>query len=134
MRTLLLCLLAIALNGCALFSKEKLAAKPIAYCANADQTLRDACNAAVDAIEKADILAASINTGLDDSFNTGLLTRAQALAYREKTKQADRALDEAGKLVRIGSFSLALNQATVTKTLLEALNKEIAAELAKGVK
>ncbi len=134
MRTLLLCLLAIALNGCALFSKEKLAAKPIAYCANADQTLRDACNAAVDAIEKADILAASINTGLDDSFNTGLLTRAQALAYREKTKQADRALDEAGKLVRIGIFSLALNQATVTKTLLEALNKEIAAELAKGVK
>src|SRR5258706_10216143 len=134
MRTLLLCLLAIALNGCAIFSKEKLAAKPIAYCANEDQTLRDACNAAVDAIEKADILAASINTGLDDSFNTGLLTRAQALAYREKTKQADRALDEAGKLVRIGSFSLALNQATVTKTLLEALNKEIAAELAKGVK
>src|SRR5258706_11837446 len=124
MRTLLLCLLAIALNGCALFSKEKLAAKPIAYCANADQTLRDACNAAVDAIEKADILAASINTGLDDSFNTGLLTRAQALAYREKTKQADKALDEAGKLGPTGSFSLAPYQATVTKNLLEAPDKE----------
>lgn len=124
--------LAFALSGCALFSNEKLAAKEIAYCANANQTIQDACNSAVDMLEKADILASAINTGIDDSYNSKLLTKEQALGFRARTKQADAALDDAADAIRASNFTIALNKATVTKALLEALNREVAAEVAKA--
>jgi len=118
--------------GCALFSKDKLAAKPLVSCANVNKTIEASCNAAVDAIEKANILAASINTAIDDKFNAKLLTKSQAQVYRDRTKQADKALDEGTKALKDANFSVALNQANVTKALLQALDKEIAAQVAKG--
>lgn len=120
------------LSGCALFSKEKLALKPLVSCANASQTITDACNAAVDMIEKANILAASINTGLEESYDSKLLTKAQTQAYRDRTKQADVALDEATAALKSANYSIALSKASVTKALLEAINREVAAEVAKG--
>lgn len=134
MKRLCYLLLAIALSGCALFSKDRLATKQIVSCANANKTIEASCNAAVDAVEKANILAASINTGIDDSLNARTLTKAQAQAYRDRTKQADTALDAASKAIKDANYSIALNQATVTKALLEAMNREIASEIAKGQK
>lgn len=132
MKAIALVAVVLLLSGCALFSKEKLAARPLVSCANANQAIADVCNAAVDAVEKANVLAASINTGLDDSFHAKTLTKAQAQSYRDRTKQADEILDKATTALKNANYSLALNQATVTKALLEALNREIAAELAKG--
>lgn len=132
MKRLCYLLLALVLSGCALFSKEKLAAKPLISCANANKTIEASCNAAVDAVEKANILAASINTAIDDSFNNKTMTKDQATKYRVRTKEADAALDEATKMIQNAEYSFALNKATLTKALLDKLNQEVAAQLAKG--
>lgn len=132
MRHLLLLILTLSLQGCALFSKEKLSAKPLVSCANANKTIEASCNAAVDAVEKANILTASINTAIDDRLNARTITKAQAQSYRDRTKQADVALDDATKMIQNAEYSFALNKATLTKAILDKLNEEVAAQVAKG--
>lgn len=134
MKYLFTLFLVFTLSGCALFSKERLATKTIVSCANPDRAIAEACNIAVDTIEKANILAASINTAIDDSFNAKTITRDQALSYRARTKQADEALDSAIVFLKRADYSTALNKANLTKALLEALNREVAAQVAKGQK
>src|SRR5258706_4925901 len=124
MKKILSALLVLSsLSGCALFSKEKLSAKPLVSCANTNQAIADACNAAVDAVEKANILVATINTSVDNQFNAKLMAKAQALSYRSRTKQADVQLDSATKAIQSFNFSSALTQANATKLLLETLPK-----------
>jgi hypothetical protein len=134
MRLLLFLVVALSLSGCALFSKEKLAAKPLVACASPDAAMAKLCNDAVDAVEKANILSASVNTAIDNGYLGKTLTQEQARAYRVKTKQADKVLDEAQDALNDFNFSGALTKANATKLLLDTLNKEIAAQVAKGQK
>ncbi len=133
---IILALLLIAivqfLPGCAIFSKEPLAKKQLVSCANPNPSITAVCNEAVDMVEKSNILVAMINTSVDNQFNAKLLTKSQAQGYRDRTKQADAQLDNATKSIQSFNFSTALTQANATKFLLEALEKEVAAQVAKG--
>lgn len=116
--------------GCALFQSAPLAKNQLVTCANSNATVTETCNHAVDVLEKANVLLASVNDTIDSNYLAKTLTKDQALAYRARTKEADAQIDKALDLLTSAQFGDALSQANVTKALIEALDREIAAQLA----
>jgi len=131
-RLFVVLVLTVLVDSCALFQKEPLAKVQLISCANPNPTVTTTCNQVVDVLEKTNLLVASINTAIDDKFNAKLLTKVQAQGFRDKTKQADKELDSVLDSIKNFNFSTALTQANATKFLLEALDKELAAQIAKG--
>lgn len=122
------------LSGCALFQKAPLSNKQYVSCANPSSAVTENCNAAVDIFEKTNLLVAAINTAIDDNFNSKLLTLDQVKGYRARTKQADVELDAALLALNKFNYSEVISRANATKFLLDALNREVAAQIAKGAK
>jgi len=134
MRHIVVFVLALTIPGCAFFDKKPLADKPLVSCVKAPAALVDTCKGAVDVLNKTNLLVASINDGIGRSFDAGTLTKDQAKKYRARTKTADDQLDHVYALVTDADFANASIQAALVKALVDALNREVAAQIAKGVK
>lgn len=126
---------ASAFGGCALFQATLLTTQSTVECGKVPAALLASCNKAVDVIEKSSVLLAAVNTTVDNGLLAGTLLKAQALAYRAKTKKADVDLDTAyDSLVKL-DIAGGLTQANLVNDALVALQKEVAAEIAaKGAK
>lgn len=125
-------LLALALlAGCALFQSAPLTTQQTVECGKAAAQLQVTCNTAVDAIEKSSVLLAAINTTLDDALKAKTLLKVEVASYRALTKKADADLDTAwASLVKL-DFTAGLTKANLVNDALLALQKEVAAQIAK---
>lgn len=96
------------------------------------QSLPDAGKQAASLINEANVLLTALNLTIKDDVEGGIYTKAQAQGYLDKTKAAGAKVDEAQLLLAKGDYSKAISVAQLQKTVLLALQRELAAQARKA--
>ena len=134
MRKFLVLLALTLVTGCALFEpyQAPVSNKPAVVCQAFNGDAATACAQAGDVIIKAYVTLAALDQDIAQTAPAGIWTKAQAQSYLDQSKAAHAKLDAAWDVYSTGNYAAALDQANLTMTLITALEKQVAAEAAKG--
>ena len=126
-----------ALAGCGIFGDTKPITQGVPpACKTTDPqtkavTVNAICAAAFEAINQANVLAASIDRMVIGKLRAGIWTQAQAQPYYDQTGKLGEKLDEAMAIFGKGDYIGAQSRAATVKQLLLILEKQIAAQAAR---
>ena len=116
--------LALFLPGCAIFGE------PVGQIA-VPKDISEVGQQAANAVNEAYVALIAANNLIKSNVDAGIYTKEQAQRYLDRSKVARLKVDAAKAAFDATDYTSAVSQANITKTLLLALQREVAAQARK---